>query len=148
MSKIEVFMGLWKRLKWTKSQCWMCWLLTRDGGNRIKSPRKKSPRKNPFECRSAPTCWDYRFLNPNANEASYKPKQRSCRKTKLKLLLFFFFGWILSGGFYPGTLGKTCGDRWTKIIIISSNRYSFSIFIANKRWARNTNSFILINIYV
>ena len=60
-----------------------------------------------------------RVLNPNASEASYKPEQRSYRKTKLKLLLLFFFfggilvggvlvggilvGGILSGGFYPGT---------------------------------------------
>ena len=39
-----------------------------------------------------------RLLNPNASEASYKPKQRSYRKIKL---IFFF-----SGGFYPGTDGK------------------------------------------
>ena len=32
------------------------------------------------ERESVPT----RVLNPTANEASYKPKQRSCEKTKLK----------------------------------------------------------------
>ena len=36
-----------------------------------------------------------RVINPNASEASYKPKQRSYRKTELH---FFFLG-----GFYPGT---------------------------------------------
>ena len=45
-----------------------------------------------------------RVLNPNASEASYKPKQRSYSKTKLHF--FFFFGGILSGGFYPGTVYK------------------------------------------
>ena len=75
-----------------------------------KSPRKKSPRKNPpekiplnaVEREPVPT----RVLNPNASEASYKPKQRSYRKTKLKKIFFLFllfFGRILSGGFYPGT---------------------------------------------
>ena len=42
-----------------------------------------------------------RVLNPNATEASYKPKQRSYKKTKLKKKKFFFF---FSGGFYPGTI--------------------------------------------
>ena len=32
-----------------------------------------------------------RVLNPNASEASYKPKQRSYRKTKLKKYYFFIF---------------------------------------------------------
>ena len=35
---------------------------------------------NAVECEPVPT----RVLNPNASEASYKPKQRSYRKTKLK----------------------------------------------------------------
>ena len=50
-------------------------------GNRIKSPRQKSPRKNPPE--KIPLnavereAVETRVLNPNASEASYKPKQRS-----------------------------------------------------------------------
>ena len=32
-----------------------------------------------------------RVLNPNASEASYKPKQRSYRKTKLRKSYFFIF---------------------------------------------------------
>ena len=71
-------------------------------GIRIKYPRKKSPRKNTLnvvEREPVPT----RVLNPNTSEASYKPKQRSYRKTKLHL--FFqgdfgrgdFVGRILSG---------------------------------------------------
>ena len=31
-----------------------------------------------------------RVLNPNASEASYKPKQRSYRRTKLNLFFIFF----------------------------------------------------------
>ena len=42
-----------------------------------------------------------RVLNPTAREASYKPKQRSYRKTKLKklFLLLFFFGGFCRGDF-------------------------------------------------
>ena len=53
-------------------------------------------------------------LNPNASEVSYKPEQRSYRKTKLKKYIYIFFfggilvGGILSGGFYPGTLAEIC----------------------------------------
>ena len=57
-------------------------------GNRIKSPWKKSPRKialNAVEREPVET----KVLNPNASEASYKPKQRSYRKTKLKKYYFF-----------------------------------------------------------
>ena len=46
-----------------------------------------------------------RVLNPNASEASYKPKQRSYRKTKLKKYIYiyiFFFGGILVGGIWSG----------------------------------------------
>jgi len=70
-------------------------------GNRIKSSWEKSNHKNPprenfpkkillnvVEREPVPT----RVLNPNA---SYKPKQRIYRKTKLN-----FFLW--RGGFYPG----------------------------------------------
>ena len=69
-----------------------------------KIPWKKSPQKIPLnavERESVPT----RVLNPNASEASYKPKQRSYRKTKLKKLLlsFYFSVGFWSGGFYPGT---------------------------------------------
>ena len=66
-------------------------------GNRIKSPRQKSPRKKTAEkirlnaVEREPV--EPRVLNPNASEASYKPKQRSYKKTKLRI--FFFWG-ILS----------------------------------------------------
>ena len=50
------------------------------------------------------------------SEASYKPKQRSYRKTKLKkkkkIYLYFFFGGILSRGFYPGTLLSIGTTKW------------------------------------
>ena len=56
-----------------------------------------------------------RVLKLNASEASYKPKQRSYRKTKLKQIFFhfyFFSGGFWSGGFYPGTqLEKWLGDK-------------------------------------
>ena len=44
---------------------------------------------NAVERKPVPT----RVLNPNASEASYKPKQRSYRKTKLNFsfLIFFFY---------------------------------------------------------
>ena len=41
-----------------------------------------------------------RVLNPNASEASYKPKQRSYRKTKLNKNYFYIF--FFSGGFCSG----------------------------------------------
>ena len=66
-------------------------------GIRIKSLRKKFPRKtnlNTVEREPVPT----RVLNTNASEASYKPIQRSYRKTKL----IFFFGGILVGGILSG----------------------------------------------
>ena len=74
----------------------------------IKSPRKKSPRKkstqkiplNAVERKPVPT----RVYNPNASEASYKSKQRSYRKMKLKKIIFLFFREDLSGGFYPGNV--------------------------------------------
>ena len=52
-----------------------------------------SPRKIPLNAVD-PT----RVLDPNASEASYKPKQRSYGKTKLNFVILF------SGGFYPVTL--------------------------------------------
>ena len=66
-------------------------------------PNKIPPEKNHFnavEREPIPT----RVLNPNASEASYKPKQRSYRKTKLKksIYYFFFFGGILVGGILSG----------------------------------------------
>jgi len=78
-------------------------------------PDKNPPGKNPPEkihlnaVERKPV--ETRDLNPNASEASYKPEQRSYRKTKLKkniFLFIFFFGGILVGvilsvGFYPGT---------------------------------------------
>ena len=57
-------------------------------GDRIKSPRQKSPGKNPPEkiplnaVEREPV--ETSVLNPNASEVSYKPKQRSYRKTNLK----------------------------------------------------------------
>ena len=47
-----------------------------------------------------------RVLNPNASEASYKPKQRSYRKTKLrkKKKKFFFRGDFGRGDFVGGIL--------------------------------------------
>ena len=53
-----------------------------NSSNKLKKG-KKSPRKIPLnavECEPVET----RVLNPNASKASYKPKQRSYRKTKLK----------------------------------------------------------------
>ena len=43
-------------------------------------------------------------LNPNASEASYKPEQRSYKKTKLKIniYIYFFFGGISVGGIMSG----------------------------------------------
>ena len=61
-------------------------LLTIDcqSGIQIKSPPNKIPREkiplNAVEHGPVTT----RVLNPNASEASYKPKQRSYRKTKHK----------------------------------------------------------------
>ena len=59
---------------------------------------------NAVERKPVPT----RALNPNASEASYKPKQRNYRKTKLQFFIIFFFGGILYGGFYPGTGYSDC----------------------------------------
>ena len=62
-----------------------------------------------------------RVLNPNASEASYKPKQRSYRKTKL----IFFWGGFWSGGFYPGTV-KTClHQRYADPIDVSEKDADF-----------------------
>ena len=75
-------------------------------GNRIKSPRKKSPRKKSSRKKNPPEKIPLnaverepvqtRVLNPNASEASDKPKRRSYRKTKLNFLIYLFWG-ILSG---------------------------------------------------
>jgi len=74
---------------------------------RIKSPRKIS--LNAVEREPVET----RVLNPNASEASYKPEQRSYRKTKLRKnnFLFFFSGGFWSGGFYPGTIFSIWYDQ-------------------------------------
>ena len=72
----------------------------------IKSPRKKSPRKkstqkiplNAVERKPVPT----RVHNPNASEASYKSKQRSYRKMKLKKIIFLFFREDFVGGILSG----------------------------------------------
>ena len=65
-----------------------------------KTLPEKIPPKNPFEWRWVRTCSD-RVLNPIASEASYKPKQRSNRKTKLKknIYIFFFRGDFSRGDF-------------------------------------------------
>ena len=41
-----------------------------------------------------------RVLNPNASEASYKPKQHSYRKTKLKKIFSYYIF------FFPGDFGR------------------------------------------
>ena len=59
----------------------------------VKYPDKIPPEKNPpekiplnvVEREPVPT----KVLNPNASEASYKPKQRSYRTTKLIFFPFF-----------------------------------------------------------
>ena len=71
-------------------------------GNQIKSLRQKSPRKNlpekiPLNAVERKLV-ETRVLNPNASEASYKPKQRSYRKTKV-IYLFFFGGGFCRGDF-------------------------------------------------
>ena len=70
-------------------------------GIRIKSPGKNPPEKiplNAIEHKPVPT----KVLNPNASKASYKPKHRSYRKTKLNLYsLLFFFGRFFPRGFLP-----------------------------------------------
>ena len=43
-----------------------------------------------------------RVLNPNASEASYKPKQRSFKKTKLRIFFIFFRGDFGRGEFVGG----------------------------------------------
>ena len=58
-------------------------------------PEKNPPEKMPLNAvkrEPVPT----RALNPNTNEASYKAKQRSYRKTKLN---FFFLGGFCRGDF-------------------------------------------------
>ena len=62
-------------------------------------PEKIPPEKIPLnavEREPVPTS----VLNPKASEASYKPKQRSCRKKKLKIIIIIFF--FFSGGFWSG----------------------------------------------
>ena len=69
------------------------------------TPEKIPPEKNPpekillnaVEREPVPT----RVLNPNASEASYKPKQRRYRKTKLNFLFFIII--FFSGRFLPRT---------------------------------------------
>ena len=106
-------------------------------GNRIKSPDKNPPGKNPPEkiplnaVEREPV--ETRVLNPNATEASYKPEQRSYRKTKLKLfffILFFFSGGFWSGGFYPGTIKSRSIlyiNSWKLTVIILS--YLNNVFL-------------------
>ena len=67
-----------------------------DKGNRIKSPRKNPPDKIPLNAVEREPV-ETRVFNPNASEASYKPKQGSYRKTKLH---FFFRGDFGRGGFF------------------------------------------------
>ena len=82
-------------------------------GIRIKSPGKNPPEKiplNAIEHKPVPT----KVLNPNASKASYKPKHRSYRKTKLIFLYFFFRGHFSRGDFirepknrYGGRISET-----------------------------------------
>ena len=76
------------------------WRINNEAGNSL----------NAVERKPVPT----RVLNPNASEASYKPKQRSYRKTKpkKKLLLLFFF----SGGFCRGILS------WNRLDYVKNSR--------------------------
>ena len=66
-----------------------------------------------------------RVLNPNASEASFKPKQRSYRKTKLKKKLFFCFY------FFRGDFGR--GDfvggilSWNPLIVILEQYPAYSL---------------------
>ena len=70
-----------------------------------------------------------RVLNPNASEASYKPKKRSYRKTKLKFFhSSFFSGWFWSGGFYPGT------PEWNDPSIL----FSLSLWVVATPWRKKT----------
>ena len=80
------------------------------------NPTKIPPEKIPLNAVEREPV-ETRVLNPNASEASYKPKQRSYRKTKLKKNNIFYFilffggilvGGILSGGFYPVTVEVIC----------------------------------------
>ena len=55
----------------------------RTTGHKLTSIRIKSPEKIPFnvvDSKPVPT----KVVNPNASKSSYKPKQRSHRKTELK----------------------------------------------------------------
>ena len=89
-----------------------------------------------------------RVFNPNASEASYKPKQRGYRKTKQrkKNLLLSFFGWILvrgilSGGFYPGTGWDALpSGRYQRLLtvfaltFIHCFRIAFFLLLTRRRW--------------
>ena len=70
-----------------------------------KIPPEKIPL-NAVERESVET----RVLNPNATEVSYKPKQRSYRKTKLKniIIIIFFWGGFLVGGILSGNPTMQC----------------------------------------
>jgi len=78
-------------------------------------PDKNPPGKNPPEkihlnaVERKPV--ETRDLNPNASEASYKPEQRSYRKTKRKNINFFW------GDFVGGILS------WNLIIYIANNKH-------------------------
>ena len=65
------------------------WRKNNGGGNSL----------NAIERELVPT----RVLNPNANEVSYKPKQRSYRKTKPNFFKFLFF---FRGDFGRGDFGR------------------------------------------
>ena len=58
-----------------------------------------------------------RVLNPNASEASYKPKQRSYRKRKLKKnYIFIFFRGDFVGGILSWNLAQDLVVRQVELV--------------------------------
>ena len=126
----------WKAVKWSLQSRAMNWLYTSmdymvSCVNKLsllaRYPEKNPPEKIPLngvECEPVPT----RVLNPNAIEASYKPKQRSYRKTKL----IFFFSGILSDGFLPRTVIKNASSRphFQELPLVRYNQRSFFLLSA------------------
>ena len=94
------------RIKNGQSNCKVFIRTTAYARHSVGYPDKIPPEKihlNAVEHEPVPT----RVLNHNASEASYKPKQRSYRKTKLIFLYFFqgdFSRGYFVGGIYPGTI--------------------------------------------
>ena len=89
---------------------WSLFYLLVRRGIRINPPGKNPPEKIPLsavEHEPVPT----RVLNHNASEASYKPKQRSYRKTKLKQIYFFFRGDFNREGFCRRNFFEKCSRK-------------------------------------